>query len=113
MSGDERPSGRPRLDDPIERLADDRARRWYELGRSPIWIVRHAYRLVVLVVGLSFVVLGLVLIVLPGPLTIPPMLLGLAILATEFVWARRLLERAKEYAVKARTKAKGMARRSA
>lgn len=45
--------------------------------------------------GLAFVVLGLVLIVAPGPLTIPPILLGLWIWSTEFAWADRQLERAK------------------
>ena len=48
-----------------------------------------------LVVGLTVVLLGVVLIVTPGPafLVIPA---GIAILATEFAWARRLLKRAKE-----------------
>ncbi len=45
--------------------------------------------------GLTFVVLGLVLIVAPGPLTIPPILLGLWIWSTEFAWADRQLDRAK------------------
>ena len=45
--------------------------------------------------GLAFVVLGLVLIVAPGPLTIPPILLGLWIWSTEFAWADRQLDRAK------------------
>jgi hypothetical protein len=49
----------------------------------------------VFVLGLAFVVLGLVLIVAPGPLTIPPILLGLWIWSTEFAWADRQLERAK------------------
>lgn len=54
--------------------------------------LKQAKRVVVIVVGFTILVLGLVLIVLPGPaiLVIP---LGLAILATEFVWARRLLVR--------------------
>jgi hypothetical protein len=49
----------------------------------------------VFTVGLAFVVLGLVLIVAPGPLTIPPILLGLWIWSTEFAWADRQLEGAK------------------
>jgi uncharacterized protein (TIGR02611 family) len=45
----------------------------------------------VLVIGLTVVAIGVALIVLPGPafIVIP---VGLAILATEFVWARRLLD---------------------
>ena len=105
--GHDQHSAFERLDDPIEHLAEDRARRWYELGRSPNMIVRNAYRMIVLVVGLSIVGLGLVLVVLPGPWTIPLVLLGLAILASEFLWARLLLQRAKGYANKAKEKGKG------
>ena len=57
--------------------------------------LRHARRLIVLVVGLTVVAIGAAMIVLPGPavVVIP---LGLAILASEFVWARRLLDNLKE-----------------
>jgi hypothetical protein len=60
---------------------------------SEAW--RHTKRVVVLVIGCSVVLIGLVLLVLPGPapLVVP---IGLAILATEFVWARRLLRKARE-----------------
>jgi hypothetical protein len=51
-------------------------------------------KLVVLVVGALFIGLGLVLVVLPGPLTIPPVLFGLWIWSTEFAWAERLRQRA-------------------
>ncbi len=49
----------------------------------------------VFTVGLAFVVLGCVLVVAPGPLTIPPVLLGLWIWSTEFTWADRQLDRVK------------------
>lgn len=49
-----------------------------------------AWRIGVFVVGLLFVLLGLALTVLPGPLTIPPVLLGLWVWSTEFDWARRV-----------------------
>jgi len=57
--------------------------------------LRQARRLVILVVGLTVVAIGAAMIVLPGPavVVIP---VGLAILATEFVWARRLLDNLKE-----------------
>jgi tellurite resistance protein TerC len=57
--------------------------------------LRAARRLIVLVVGCTLLVAGAVMIVLPGPafVVIPA---ALAILATEFVWARRLLQRLKE-----------------
>jgi tellurite resistance protein TerC len=57
--------------------------------------LRHARRLIVLVIGLTVVAIGVAMIVLPGPaiVVIP---VGLAILASEFVWARRLLDNLKE-----------------
>ncbi len=59
-----------------------------------------------LVLGSSFILLGLAAAVLPGPLTIPPVLLGLYILAGEFDWADALLQRAKKSATEAWAKAK-------
>ncbi len=50
---------------------------------------------IVLLVGGTFVVLGLALIVLPGPFTLPLLIVGFAILGTEFAWAARALERTK------------------
>ena len=51
-------------------------------------------RVIIAVIGGTILLLGLALLVLPGPavLVIP---LGLAILATEFVWARRWLKKAR------------------
>ena len=56
---------------------------------------------VVLVAGLAFILLGFALVALPGPLTIPPILLGLWIWSTEFRWADRWFARAKDSARKA------------
>jgi uncharacterized protein (TIGR02611 family) len=54
-----------------------------------------ARRIVVSIVGASVLLLGIVMIVTPGPaLVIIP--LGLAILAIEFVWARRWLRKLRE-----------------
>jgi len=50
-------------------------------------------KLLVFLLGALFVGLGLALVVLPGPLTIPPVLLGVYIWSTEFDWAERLRER--------------------
>lgn len=51
-------------------------------------------RVVVGVIGGTIVVIGIALLVLPGPafIVIP---LGLLVLGSEFAWARRLLRRAK------------------
>jgi tellurite resistance protein TerC len=61
--------------------------------------LRFARRIVVAVIGGTVTLFGVALLVLPGPafIVIP---LGLAILATEFLWARLLLRRAKEIALK-------------
>jgi len=60
-------------------------------------LLQTTRKMVVLVLGLSVVGFGIALIVLPGPafLVIPA---GLAILGTEFLWARRLLRRMKQQA---------------
>jgi tellurite resistance protein TerC len=60
-----------------------------QLARTTVGI---AWKAVILMVGGSIVALGLAMIVLPGPalLVIP---LGLAVLASQFIWARRLLNR--------------------
>lgn len=57
---------------------------------------------VVAVIGGTVLMLGICLIVLPGPaiVVIPA---GLAILATEFVWARRWLQKARLLAVRAQS----------
>lgn len=57
--------------------------------------IRQVKRVIVFVVGMTVVLIGIAMIVLPGPgLVVIP--LGLLILATEFVWAKRLLERVRE-----------------
>lgn len=58
--------------------------------------LRLAKRVVVAVLGSSVVIVGIIMIVTPGPaiLVIPA---GLAILAVEFAWARRLLRKAKAF----------------
>jgi tellurite resistance protein TerC len=61
-------------------------------------MIRHAKRLVIFGLGFSVLLVGIAMIVLPGPafIVIPA---GLAILATEFVWARHLLKKIKEQAM--------------
>jgi hypothetical protein len=50
----------------------------------------QVWRVAVFTTGLLFVLLGIALTVLPGPLTIPPILVGLWVWSTEFAWARRV-----------------------
>ncbi len=55
----------------------------------------QAKRVIVIVIGSTILAAGIAMIVLPGPaVVVVP--IGLAVLATEFVWARRLLTRVKE-----------------
>ncbi|MDA8095614.1 MAG: PGPGW domain-containing protein [Betaproteobacteria bacterium] len=65
-------------------------RRW--TLKKPEFSLRGVRRLVVAVIGTTVLAFGLALTVLPGPaiVVIP---IGLGILATEFLWARRLLDR--------------------
>ncbi len=55
-------------------------------------------KLIVLVIGFTLIAIGTVLIILPGPFTLPFMIGGLFILAIEFTWARSLLTKAQESA---------------
>lgn len=55
-----------------------------------------AKKLIALVIGLTLLVIGFALLFLPGPGLVVGGI-GLAILATEFWWARWLIRRAKTY----------------
>ncbi|HRK36656.1 MAG TPA: PGPGW domain-containing protein [Candidatus Hydrogenedentes bacterium] len=59
--------------------------------------IKHARRLIILVIGVTVMLAGLAMLVLPGP-GVAVIVGALAILATEFVWAARLLKRVKENA---------------
>lgn len=65
-----------------------------ELERLAITSYRQARKAVILLLGSSVLLIGVGMIVLPGPavIVIP---LGLSILAIEFAWARRWLEKIK------------------
>ena len=58
-------------------------------------------QVVTLVIGGTLIIIGGLLVVLPGPFTLPFVFAGLVVLAAEFVWAERILERAKHHAKKA------------
>ena len=73
----------------------------------------HAYRIGVFVAGLLCIAAGFALAVLPGPLTIPPVLLGLWIWSTEFRFADRLFDSFKAKAHEAWAHAKRHPRSSA
>ena len=58
-------------------------------------------KLIIALIGGTVLLIGIALIVLPGPafIVIP---IGLAILATEFAWAKRAVARARGMVAKAR-----------
>lgn len=56
--------------------------------------LQQAKRLVKVVVGFTLLLLGVIMLVTPGPGFVF-IVFGLALLAAEFVWARRLLNRLK------------------
>lgn len=65
-------------------------------GAPVLMMVR---RFIVFLLGMSVLLVGVVMLVAPGPaiIVIP---LGLGILATEFVWARTILNRLKQRLLK-------------
>ncbi|MEX0939514.1 MAG: PGPGW domain-containing protein [Pirellulales bacterium] len=70
---------------------------------------RQARRIVIAVVGTTVLLVGVAMMLLPGPaiVVIP---LGLAILAVEFAWARRWLRHVKHTAGSMRDRMVGRAR---
>jgi uncharacterized protein (TIGR02611 family) len=72
-------------------------------------ILKTARKLVVLVFGSTILLFGVLMLVTPGP-GIVGVFAGLAILATEFVCARTLLNRAKDGADHAKNKLFGAGR---
>ena len=62
-----------------------------------ITTVKQAKRLITVVMGFTVVLVGIIMLVTPGP-GIVAILLGLAMLGTEFVWAKKLMKRFNHHA---------------
>jgi uncharacterized protein (TIGR02611 family) len=77
--------------------------KWYSewVNRLGLADKPRVRKVIVAVIGSTIVLFGLALIILPGPavIVIP---VGLAILATEFAWARQLVRRGGVFYNKAR-----------
>ena len=56
---------------------------------------RQLRKVIVSVIGFTLITIGLLLIVLPGPFTLPFLILGLVVLGLEFAWADRMLDQVK------------------
>ena len=65
-----------------------------EVRAASTWL-RRARTVGVTILGVTAVLLGVLMLVLPGP-GLLVILAGLALLATEYAWARWLLHRARE-----------------
>jgi uncharacterized protein (TIGR02611 family) len=79
---------------------------WFPIGVTIRFLTRNGKRIAVSVAGLVLLVLGLAMMVLPGP-GILFLLAGLAVLATEYVWAQRMLNYAKTKAEQAKNAVTG------
>ncbi|MEP6759440.1 MAG: PGPGW domain-containing protein, partial [Actinomycetota bacterium] len=84
-------------------------RRWHEhpalvpFKAVGLFIKRSGKRIAITVAGGFLMIVGVALLVLPGPGWLF-IFLGLGILATEYVWAERLLKAAKQKAEQAKNK---------
>ena len=58
---------------------------------------KNAHRIVIGVAGGSILLIGIILIFIPGPPATLTMAMGIALLGTEFLWAERFLKRSKAY----------------
>ena len=75
------------------------------------FIARNTKRLAISIVGFALVALGLVMMVLPGP-GILFIVLGFAVLGTEYAWAAAALERTKRVSAQAGRTARDRASRA-
>lgn len=57
--------------------------------------IKQIKRLIVGIIGTTILVIGLAMIILPGPafIVIP---VGLSVLATEFLWAKKIVQKFKD-----------------
>jgi len=79
--------------------------------RRTQWIPRIVKQIIAVVVGGTVLLVGIIMLVAPGPafIVIP---LGLAVLALEFAWARRWLKKLKHTAGSVRDKLRSSASRT-
>jgi uncharacterized protein (TIGR02611 family) len=91
----------------LEVIEPEAARRWHDhpafvpLKAVARFIQRSGKRVAVTIAGFAVLLAGIALLVLPGPGWLL-IFIGLAILATEYVWAERLLTAAKRKAEQAK-----------
>lgn len=78
-----------------------------KLGLDKMPVIR---KVIYTVVGLTILLIGIAMIVLPGPavIVIP---IGLAILASEYTWAQRIIRRGRIFVARARRRKSARDRR--
>lgn len=76
---------------------------WFPFRVTVRFIMQNGKRIAVTVVGGVLLLAGLAFLVLPGP-GLVLIIAGLAVLATEYVWAQRALNYAKDKARRAKDK---------
>ena len=74
---------------------------WFPFGVTIRFIGRNGKRIAVSIAGFALVLAGLAMLVLPGP-GILVVIAGLAVLATEYVWAQTALNYTKRKATEAK-----------
>lgn len=79
-----------------------------DLGEAAVIAYKKGRKVVILVLGLTVLGLSIPIGLLPGPGGIAVAIGGLALLATEFIWARRLLKGLKERTQKIASRADAM-----
>jgi uncharacterized protein (TIGR02611 family) len=91
----------------LEAIAPATDRRWHHhaafvpVKALGLFIGRNGKRIAITIAGVVVILAGVAMLVLPGPGWLV-IFLGLSILATEYVWAERLLKNAREKAGRAK-----------
>lgn len=102
----------PSVDRPLSGVSDPSSYQTREvhLQRERKTVGKHTRRAIVTIIGLCLIVFAFLIGWIPGPWSIPLVIAGLAVLATEYDWADDFLTWARQRYAK--TKAKLRARRS-
>jgi uncharacterized protein (TIGR02611 family) len=97
----------PRTDGPGPDPDEEVQRRWHDHAAFvPIKVVarfirQSGKRIAVTIAGFTVLIVGIAMLALPGP-GLVMIIVGLGILSSEYVWAQRLLRKAKEKAEQAK-----------
>ena len=84
-------------------VPDSVAKRWKQRWKAVPTPLRKT---VVITIGVTLLAIGAILVILPGPFTLPFIFAGIAVLSSEFAWARRLMKKGQVAAQKTKKVAK-------